>query len=637
MFRKIKISTRLLVANAIMVILVIGLIIPFSNHQVESLMEKAESRELEGLFNIAQGELKSKGELAKAMATIVAATPEVQAEFANGERDALAERLVPLFGYLKSEYAVRQFQFHTPPATSFLRVHKPQKFGDDLSSFRKTVVETNKTLKPISGLEKGVAGLGIRGLVPVMQGDSHTGSVEFGLSFGQPFFDEFKAQYEVELALYIPDDSGSFKAFGSTFGKEFRINPSELNNALQGDAIGLRAEVNTLPHDLYLRSIKDFSGNSVGVLLLAKDRTFYAEQIAGIRNFSLLIGFIALLAGLAITSVVSLGISRPIRQAALAMKDISQGEGDLTRRLDASGSDEVSDLADAFNEFAEKVRKTVADVSGVTVHLGTSSEEMAAITNEAADSVAHQQEQTEQVATAMNEMTTTIQEVARNAAEAANAATTALAQTEKGQGVVQSTIDSIGGLASEIDRAASVINELEAQSVNIGSVLDVIRGIAEQTNLLALNAAIEAARAGEQGRGFAVVADEVRTLASRTQESTEEIQGMIESLQAGSQQAVKVMQQSNVQAQTTVDQASEAGGALSDISSSVTTINDMNMQIANAAEEQGLVSEEVNRNVIRMNDEQGRVSESSAQISRAGEDLAQLAAQLQQLVQQFRT
>ena len=234
-------------------------------------------------------------------------------------------------------------------------------------------------------------------------------------------------------------------------------------------------------------------------------------------------------------------------------------------------------------------------------------------------------------------MTTTIQEVARNAAEAANAATTALAQTEKGQGVVQSTIDSIGGLASEIDRAASVINELEAQSVNIGSVLDVIRGIAEQTNLLALNAAIEAARAGEQGRGFAVVADEVRTLASRTQESTEEIQGMIESLQTGSQQAVKVMQESNVQAQTTVEQASEAGGALSDISSSVTTINDMNMQIANAAEEQGLVSEEVNRNVIRMNDEQGRVSESSAQISRAGEDLAQLAAQLQQLVQQFRT
>jgi len=626
-----------MVANAIMVILVIGLIIPFSNHQVESLMEEAEYRELEGLFNIAQGELKAKGELAKAMATLVAASPEVQQEFSDGQRDALAERLVPLFGYLKSEYAVRQFQFHTPPATSFLRVHKPQKFGDDLSSFRRTVIETNKALKPISGLEKGVAGLGIRGLVPVMQGDSHIGSVEFGLSFGQAFFDDFKSQYGVELALYIPDASTNFKPFGSTFSNDFTLDYQYLMDALQGAPNGLKAEVNTLPHNLYLHAIKDFSGNPVGVLVLAKDRSFYADKIAGISNMSLLIGFIALLAGLAITSFVSLGISRPIRQAALAMKDISQGEGDLTRRLDASGSDEVSDLANAFNQFAEKVRKTVADVSGVTVHMGTSSEEMAAITNEAADSVAHQQEQTEQVATAMNEMTTTIQEVARNAAEAANAATTALTQTEKGQGVVQSTIDSIGGLASEIDRAASVINELEAQSVNIGSVLDVIRGIAEQTNLLALNAAIEAARAGEQGRGFAVVADEVRTLASRTQESTEEIQGMIESLQAGSQQAVKVMQESNVQAQTTVDQASEAGGALSDISSSVTTINDMNMQIANAAEEQGLVSEEVNRNVIRMNDEQGRVSESSAQISRAGEDLAQLAAQLQQLVQQFRT
>ncbi|MDX1335401.1 MAG: methyl-accepting chemotaxis protein, partial [Gammaproteobacteria bacterium] len=628
MFRNIKISTRLMVANAIMVILVIGLIIPFSNQQVESLMKQAESRELEGLFNIAQGELKAKGELAKAMATIVAATPEIQAEFANGDRDALANRLVPLFGDLKSEYAVRQFQFHTPPATSFLRVHKPQKFGDDLSSFRKTVVETNKTLQPISGLEKGVAGLGIRGLVPVMQGDAHTGSVEFGLSFGQPFFDDFKAQHAVELALYIPDDTGSFKAFGSTFGDGFSINPRELNNALQGEAIGLRAEVNELPHKLYLQSIKDFSGNPVGVLVLAKDRTFYADQIAGIRNFSLLIGFVALLAALGLTSLISMGISRPIRQAAMAMADIAQGEGDLTRRLDASGSDEISHLADAFNQFAEKVRQTVSNVAGVTVHLGASAEEMAAITQEAADSVSQQREQTEQVATAMNEMTATIQEVARNAAEAAGSATTALDQTERGQGVVQSTIHSISGLASEIERAAGVINDLEAQSLNIGSVLDVIRGIAEQTNLLALNAAIEAARAGEQGRGFAVVADEVRTLASRTQESTEEIQGMIESLQAGSQQAVKVMQESNVQAQTTVEQASEAGGALSDISSSVTTINDMNMQIANAAEEQGLVSEEVNRNVIRMNDEQGRVSESSVQISRAGEDLAQLAAQL---------
>jgi methyl-accepting chemotaxis protein len=637
MFRNINISTRLMIANAVMVVLVIGLIIFSSNQQVESLMEQAESRELEGLFNIAQGELKAKGELAKAMATLVAASPEVQQEFAEGQRDALAERLVPLFGYLKSEYAVRQFQFHTPPATSFLRVHKPEKFGDDLSSFRLTVVETNKTLKPISGLEKGVAGLGIRGLVPVMQGDSHIGSVEFGLSFGQAFFDDFKTQYGVELALYIPDASGNFKPFGSTFDQALTIDNQSLMNALQGAPVDFRDEVNALPHNLYLHAIQDFSGNPVGILVLAKDRSFYASQIASIRNLSLLIGFVALLIGLAITLLISLGISRPINHAAMTMTDIAQGEGDLTRRLDASGSDEISHLADAFNQFSEKVRRTVSEVAGVTVHLGASAEEMAAITHEAAESVAQQREQTEQVATAMNEMTATIQEVARNAADAATSASSALSQTERGQGVVQSTVESIDGLAREIDRAAAVINDLESQSVNIGSVLDVIRGIAEQTNLLALNAAIEAARAGEQGRGFAVVADEVRTLASRTQESTEEIQRMIESLQAGSQQAVKVMQESNVKAQNTVEQAADAGTALNDISSSVTVINDMNMQIANAAEEQGLVSEEVNRNVIRMNDEQGRVSESSAQISKAGEDLAQLSAQLQQLVQQFRT
>jgi methyl-accepting chemotaxis protein len=628
---------RLIVANIILVALVVGLIISFNNHQVDLLMEQAEAHELEGLFNVARGELRAKGELARAMATLVASSPEVQQEFSNAQRQKLADRLVPLFDYLKNEYAVRQFQFHTPPATSFLRVHKPQKFGDDLSSFRRTVVETNRSLKPISGLEKGVAGLGIRGLVPVMKDSVHLGSVEFGLSFGQAFFDDFKSLYDVELALYVADDSEGFKPFGSTYDHSYVIDKKQLEQALQGEPVSMRTDIKGVPHNVYMHSISDFSGNPVGVLVLGKDRSFYADQVTGIRNLSLVIGFVAMLIGLGVTTLISLGISRPISHAAMTMKDIAQGEGDLTRRLDSSGSDEVSDLADAFNQFAEKVRRTVSEVSEVTVHLGTSSEEMATITADAANSVANQQEQTEQVATAMNEMTATIQEVARNASLAASAATNALTQTENGQSVVDSTINSISGLASDVERAVAVINDLESQSINIGSVLDVIRGIAEQTNLLALNAAIEAARAGEQGRGFAVVADEVRTLASRTQESTEEIQRMIENLQSGSQGAVKVMQESNARAQDTVEQAAEAGTALNAISSSVTAINDMNLQIASAAEEQGLVSEEVNRNVISMNDEQGRVAESSAQISQAGEDLAQLSNQLQQLVQQFRT
>jgi methyl-accepting chemotaxis protein len=247
-----------------------------------------------------------------------------------------------------------------------------------------------------------------------------------------------------------------------------------------------------------------------------------------------------------------------------------------------------------------------------------------------------QQSETSQVVTAMNEMTATVQEVARHATEAAAAASNADHASVDGKKVVLSTMNAIEALSSEVHSAANVISQLEKDSENIGTVLDVIKGIAEQTNLLALNAAIEAARAGEQGRGFAVVADEVRTLASRTQQSTQEIQTMIENLQVGAQSAVKVMDESRAKAEDSVSQAAKAGGSLEEITHSVSQINDMNTQIATAAEEQSAVAEEINRNIVNISEIVDRTADGANQTSIASEELASLAAQLQQLVNQFK-
>ncbi|MDX5332969.1 MAG: methyl-accepting chemotaxis protein, partial [Gammaproteobacteria bacterium] len=258
------------------------------------------------------------------------------------------------------------------------------------------------------------------------------------------------------------------------------------------------------------------------------------------------------------------------------------------------------------------------------------------VATDSRQAVSQQLSEIDQVATAMNEMTATVQEVARNAQEAEMAARAADEQASGGQRVVHDTVAAINALAERVEGLSQTMTSLESASVDIGTVLEVIKGIAEQTNLLALNAAIEAARAGEQGRGFAVVADEVRQLASRTQQSTREIQGMIESLQATASQAAGEMEAGRKDAETSVDKAAQAGKALDDIARAVKTITDMNVQIASAAEEQAAVTEELNRNTSNIQALANQSADGSRQTDEASQELARLAADLQMGLGQFK-
>lgn len=345
---------------------------------------------------------------------------------------------------------------------------------------------------------------------------------------------------------------------------------------------------------------------------------------------------IGLIMGIGAAILISLVVVTPIKQAVAAMRDIAEGEGDLTQRLKVQGRDEIAQLASAFNDFAAKIHTVVSKVISSTTSLSGAASELSAITAQSSEGVSRQQMETEQVATAMNEMASTVQEVANHAEQAAKAANDANDQSLHGNAVVQDSVIAIGTLADEITNASTVIGQLEKDSQDIGSVLDVIRGIAEQTNLLALNAAIEAARAGEQGRGFAVVADEVRTLASRTQESTQEIQHMIEKLQVGAHNAVDAMQSSQNRATETVDHSNKAGEALGSITQSVDSITSMNLQIASAAEEQSQVAEEINQNIVRITDIAQETSGSMQQIAASSDELAELSINLDKLMGNFK-
>ncbi|GIU14082.1 MULTISPECIES: methyl-accepting chemotaxis protein [unclassified Shewanella] len=340
-----------------------------------------------------------------------------------------------------------------------------------------------------------------------------------------------------------------------------------------------------------------------------------------------------------LASIVLFFVSRTILNSVNTMQQSItsiEADSDLTRRIQITSQDELGQLSHSFNLMLDKFQGSLQGVAETSTSLADSSSGMASIAADAANSVQTQRDELEMVATAMNEMTATVVEVAKNANDAADAAVQTDGQTQAGLAVVNSTVEAIENLAVGIERASKVVQDLEQNSHQIGSILDVIKGIAEQTNLLALNAAIEAARAGEQGRGFAVVADEVRTLASRTQESTEEIQTMIEKLQGGAKLAANAMSDSRQYVDDSVSHARGAGEALQSIVTAIATITDMNTQIATAAEEQSTVSEEINANIVNISHAAEQTANGTNISSKESENLAVMAKRLSVLVQEFK-
>ncbi len=382
----------------------------------------------------------------------------------------------------------------------------------------------------------------------------------------------------------------------------------------------------------FVKALAVIQANSVKKLNKAGDTLSSFSQL--VSTISTIV--IAICLTLMIIFMFRLMVTKRLHMLEMSLQDVADGDGDLTKRVDDSSSDIIGRIGGHYNNFVEKIHGTIREVVSATSQLTTSSEQMRMQTEDAHAGLSTQNQEIDQAATAITEMSATVQEVAKNAATAADAAMNADEESRQGMSIVTSTIQSIDELSNEVNSAAEVINRLEKDSESIGVILDVIRGIAEQTNLLALNAAIEAARAGEQGRGFAVVADEVRTLASRTQKSTEEINNMISKLQQGTNDAVKVMEEGRSKASLSVDMAKKAGQSLQSITAAVSTITEMNNQIASAAEEQGAVSEEINRNIMSVRELSVSSTDSFQATAESGEALSELAVTLGGLVDRFK-
>ncbi|EGV20079.1 methyl-accepting chemotaxis protein [Thiocapsa marina] len=632
MFKQIRLWANILLVIGAAIILAITTLTLVSLHNLKTVSRTAEESELRQLAAMVQTQIREEVGLAEALGVLVAEMPEVQTRFAAGDRDWLVEQFHPPFEALARDFGAVQFQFHTAPAMSFLRLHMLEKFGDDLSSFRQSVVDTNRDREPHRGLEVGVAGLGARGVVPILQAGRHLGSVEFGMSFGQPFFDDFKANYGVEAALYILRD-GEVETFASTHAGQPFLGPDALRAAFAGEPQIAEIDSETTPFAAYAEMVPDYSGKPFGVLEVAMDRTPYVAVLDKTRMQAMIIGVLVAFFSIGISLITAHAITKRIRRLADEIDRVTNG--DLSSGEAIDGNDELADLARALDGMRGHLNALVTGVETSAFSVHAASREIAqAIDGQAATS--------SQMSASVAEITSTMEELSASSTHIAEYSESVVAiagrtydDSLRGSDAMQHLVEKMRRIGEDNQTALNEILELGTRSKEISKIMQIIDTVADQTKLIAFNAALEASSAGEAGKRFGVVAAEIRRLADSVTASTGEITGKVAEIQESINRLVISSEKGSTGIQQGIADSAGTADILQAIVEAASETSTSAQQISLSTQQQRTASSQV---VIALREIVAASSETAGavrQIADIARDMSELSSALQSRLDQF--
>jgi methyl-accepting chemotaxis protein len=633
MFHNLRLWAKIMAAMGAS-IAIVGVLLTFSNlATMSSLIQEAERKALDAHLKAISNSIADESRLAEAMSALVANIPLVQEKFAGDDRKALADLFVPGFKLMAKEYGVDQFQFHTPPATSFLRVHKPEKFGDDLSSFRSTVVQTNTSQKPTRGLEGGVAGLGARGMTPVFYKGRHVGSVEFGMTFGQAFFDNFKRQNGVDVGMHILGNDG-FKTLASTLGKEPLLSADVLRKAMSGGVQLDHREINGVPHAVLAAPIADFSGKAIGVLEIAMDSSGYQASLASARSTATMVGLLSLALGLVLAMLTARHVVRRINAVVAGVNRVAQG--DLSVDVDVDGSDEIGDLARATREMRKKLHDLAAEVEAHAISVHAAAQEIAGAVESQAATSTQMSSSVAEITSTMEELSASSTQIADHSRSVVDIANQTLEGSRKGSEAMELVLGRMNDIRIDNQNSLREIVELGTKSKQISKVMEIINAVADQTKLIAFNAALEASSAGEAGKRFSVVASEIRRLADSVTDSTSEIEAKINEIQDSISRLVINSEKGASGIAAGASASTNTAERLGDIVTAATHATSAAQQISLSTQQQKTASNQVVVALREIVSASSHTAQSITRISQVSKEMSGLSAGLEKAVGYFK-